>query len=224
MRPLGFKFMKVSCADLVDKMVGESERRISKLFESARAVAPSILLFDNIDIILGTAGARTSHQALDRVLSSFLIEIDKSRGGVIVLGTCSSVDLIDKALLRPGRLELHISLSYPDENQREKLIRSFIIDTCRGNYDEGDSDEVLNEKIREMMVIMKATSRPSSSPVTPADIRNVTREAAVQVVIRNHLLTNTMNKDKDLHLERVSQEGSLLLAVCDEVIRCLGCK
>eukprot|EP00596_Hydrurales_sp_CCMP1899_P009003 CAMPEP_0119054928 /NCGR_PEP_ID=MMETSP1177-20130426/75397_1 /TAXON_ID=2985 /ORGANISM="Ochromonas sp, Strain CCMP1899" /LENGTH=364 /DNA_ID=CAMNT_0007035333 /DNA_START=1417 /DNA_END=2511 /DNA_ORIENTATION=- len=157
-----FKFLSVACADLVHKVVGESERRLSQVFSAAREMAPCFLLLDNLEIILGSgfegavkgAGTnkRTAHQALDRLLSTLLVEIDglsSSRtlsnlgslkngdmrsGGVakdtewqpvVVIATTCDMGLIDRALSRPGRLEEHIAMEIPTTSQRTTMINHF---------------------------------------------------------------------------------------------------
>ena len=150
-----FRKIIVPCADLVNKIVGESERKIAKIFKIAREISPCFIIFDNLDILLGTnnsdgesglfSSRRTSHKALDRTLSTLLVEIDgissltDSRSGeggtprVVVIATSSSFGTIDRALKRPGRLEHHIDLSLPTEQQRHELIASTIGNICGVN-------------------------------------------------------------------------------------------
>ena len=122
-----FKCISISCADLVHKIVGESEQKLRNIFQGARAHAPCFILLENIENILGSDSTqgemgsdgikrsqRTSHHALDRILSTMLIEldgIDPSRraatglsSAVIVIATTSDISTLDKSLLRPGML------------------------------------------------------------------------------------------------------------------------
>ena len=144
-----FRLLVVPCADLVHKVVGESERRISDCFKAARSMAPCLLLLDNLEFVLGGAQddapqqevggssgrrQRSSHVALDRLLSSLLVEIDglgdpagavllgAAPPPVVVIATTTDVHCLDKALTRPGRLEEHIALGLPDRDQRYRLL------------------------------------------------------------------------------------------------------
>jgi len=225
MRHLGVKFMSVSSADIIDKLVGESERRVAKIFEAARSMAPCFLLFDNIDTILGKAATRTSHQALDRVLSSFLIEIDKS-ANVIVLGTSSSLDDIDKALLRPGRLELHVTLRYPDEEQRSRLIASFVTSMCRTDAlsNDDDDDDALAEFDEKVKVVASMTSVPWGSgrtPLSPSDLKNLTKDAAMQLLSAIHSAPSSSSSSYSGVSAVSAVSGVSAVSVCDEVIKSL---
>jgi SpoVK/Ycf46/Vps4 family AAA+-type ATPase len=97
--------------------VGGSERAVHQLFLSARAVAPCILLLENIDVIAAVRGNdSTSEGTMDRVLSTLLIELDGiedswvASGGVAVIGTTQNSEWIDPSLKRPGRLDRVLSL------------------------------------------------------------------------------------------------------------------
>ena len=157
-----FRLLVVPCADLVHKVVGESEKRITDCFEAARSMAPCLLLLDNLEIILGGTGGdggddgfergtfgrqnRTSHVALDRLLSSLLVEIDglgdpksvvgggnngssarETTNPVIVIATTTNLACLDKALTRPGRLEEHIALNLPDHDKRFHLAMQLLL-------------------------------------------------------------------------------------------------
>lgn len=153
----------IPCADLVQKVVGESEKQITKIFSTARGLSPCFIILENIEIILGGdvdddndsgqgdggyRSKRTSHKALDRLLSTLLVEIDgiNSSGGsgggysigdkrVFVIATATRLDCLDKALIRPGRLELHIQLKYPDKFQRKLLLYNQIQQVSDGGND-----------------------------------------------------------------------------------------
>jgi SpoVK/Ycf46/Vps4 family AAA+-type ATPase len=108
-------------------------------------MAPCLLLLDNLEIILGgdkgggMRGRRTAHIALDRLLSTLLVEIDglasveeaevgsyPPAAPVIVIATTTDISALDKALIRPGRLEEHISLQHPSLQQRTDLISHLV--------------------------------------------------------------------------------------------------
>ncbi len=139
-----FTSMSISCADLIDKIVGKSEKKISQIFEHARKMSPCFLVLDNIDTIFGAEdyshkenefsceykSKRTSHKALDRVLSTLLVEIDgvstMKDNLVIVIATTTDMTSLDSSLLRPGRLELHLEVPLPDYSQRKAIIAAAI--------------------------------------------------------------------------------------------------
>jgi transitional endoplasmic reticulum ATPase len=119
----GAAFFSVKGAELLDKFVGESERGVRELFSRARAAAPSIIFFDEIDAIAPVRG-RSTTSVTDSVVAALLTEMDgvAERGDVVVIGATNRIDLVDPALLRGGRLETHIELGLPDREARLALF------------------------------------------------------------------------------------------------------
>jgi transitional endoplasmic reticulum ATPase len=105
--------------------VGESERAMREVFRKARQAAPCILFFDEIDALLPTrtSGSSDSHVA-ERVLSQFLAELDgiEELKGVLVLGATNRFDMLDTAVLRPGRFDQIIQIPMPDEKGRKDIF------------------------------------------------------------------------------------------------------
>jgi transitional endoplasmic reticulum ATPase len=105
--------------------VGESERGVREVFRKARQAAPCIVFFDEIDAILPgrTGGGSDSHVA-DRVLSQFLAELDgvEELKGVLVLGATNRLDMLDPAVLRPGRFDGIVEIPMPDEKGRAEIF------------------------------------------------------------------------------------------------------
>lgn len=116
-------FFPVKGAELLDKFVGESERGVREIFARARSAAPSLLFFDEIDALAPVRGTSTS-SVTDSVVAALLTEIDGfgGRGDVVVVGATNRKDLIDPALLRSGRFEVHIELGLPDLEARRALL------------------------------------------------------------------------------------------------------
>ena len=118
-------FISVKGPALLSMYVGESERGVREVFHKARQAAPCIVFFDEIDAILpmrgGTAG--DSHVS-ERVLSQFLAELDgvEELKGVLVLGATNRPDMIDPAMLRPGRFDETIELPLPDEEGCKEIF------------------------------------------------------------------------------------------------------
>jgi len=119
----GAAFFSIKGAELLDKFVGESERGVREIFARARAAAPSILFFDEVDALAPIRG-RSSTSVTDSVVAALLTEIDgvAERGDVSVIGATNRIDLIDPALLRAGRFEIHIELGLPTVEGRRALL------------------------------------------------------------------------------------------------------
>lgn len=119
----GAAFFTVKGAELLDKYVGESERAVREVFARARTVAPSILFFDEIDALAPIRGNSTNN-VTDSVVAALLTEMDgvAERGDVFVIGATNRRDLVDPALLRPGRLETHLFLGLPGAAERAAFL------------------------------------------------------------------------------------------------------
>ncbi len=122
----GVNFMSVKGPALMSKYVGESERGVREVFHKARQAAPCIVFFDEIDALLPTrsAGSSDSHVS-ERVLSQFLADFDgiEELKGVLVLGATNRLDILDPAVLRPGRFDEIIELPLPDEADRRQIFQ-----------------------------------------------------------------------------------------------------
>ena len=118
-------FISVKGPALLSKYVGESERAVREVFRKARQAAPCIVFFDEIDALLPTrsAGSLDSHVS-ERVLSQFLAELDgvEELKGVLVLGATSRMDILDPAVLRPGRFDEIVQIPMPDEEERKEIF------------------------------------------------------------------------------------------------------
>lgn len=119
----GAAFFTVKGAELLDKYVGESERAVREVFARARAVAPALLFFDEIDALAPVRG-NSSNSVTDSVVAALLTEMDgvSDRGDVFVIGATNRRDLVDAALLRPGRLETHLYLGLPVAASRKAFF------------------------------------------------------------------------------------------------------
>jgi transitional endoplasmic reticulum ATPase len=118
-------FISVKGPELLSKYVGESERGVREVFRKARQAAPCIVFFDEIDALVPSrsAGTSDSHVA-ERVLSQFLAELDgvEELKGVLVLGATNRSDLLDPAILRPGRFDEVVEIPLPDESERSEIF------------------------------------------------------------------------------------------------------
>ena len=118
-------FISVKGPELLDKYVGESEKGFRDIFKKARENAPTVVFFDEIDSIATERGGTTGDSGVsERVVSQLLTELDglESLEDVVVIATTNRPDLIDAALLRPGRLDRHVHVPVPTETAREAIF------------------------------------------------------------------------------------------------------
>lgn len=111
--------------ELFSKWVGESERAVREIFRKARQVAPSVIFFDEIDAVGSERSSGSTSSVQERVLAQLLTELDgvTPLGDVTVLAATNRPDRIDKALLRPGRLDRIVYVPLPDRETREEILK-----------------------------------------------------------------------------------------------------
>jgi len=116
----------VKGAELMDKWVGSSEKAVRELFRRARDSAPSLVFLDEIDALAPRRGQSFDSGVTDRVVAALLTELDgiNPLRDVVVLGATNRPDLIDPALLRPGRLEKSVFVEPPDADARRAILRT----------------------------------------------------------------------------------------------------
>ncbi len=179
----GAAFFTVKGAELLDKYVGESERAVREVFARARAVAPAILFFDEIDSLAPVRGSSTN-SVTDSVVAALLTEMDgvSDRGDVFVIGATNRRDLIDSALLRPGRLEVHLELGLPPAPSRKAFFD--ITDVPFG--DDVSIDAIVDR----------------TEGLSFADLSGLLREAALHALRRDASAIAVTDADLDAALER----------------------
>ena len=167
----GVPFFIISGSDFVEMFVGVGASRVRDLFEEAKKKAPCIIFIDEIDAVGRQRGAGLGggHDEREQTLNQLLVEMDGfgTNEGVIVLAATNRPDVLDKALLRPGRFDRQIVVSSPDVKAREQILEVH----CR------------NKKISEdvdLKIIAKNTSGFSG-----ADLANVLNEAALLAARRD---------------------------------------
>ncbi|MBD3284658.1 AAA family ATPase, partial [Candidatus Uhrbacteria bacterium] len=121
----GVNFISIKGPELLNKYVGESERGIRKVFNRARQVAPSIIFFDELDSLVPKRGKDFGSDVTEKVVAQLLAEIDgvSSLKNVMAIGSTNRPDLIDDALMRPGRLDKIIYVPYPDDESRKEILK-----------------------------------------------------------------------------------------------------
>jgi transitional endoplasmic reticulum ATPase len=119
-------FLSVKGAELLSKWVGESERAVRQLFRRARSAAPAVVFFDEIDALAPQRGGSQDSGTTDRVVAQLLTELDgvDELRDVSVIAATNRPDLIDPALLRPGRFERLVFVPAPDAEARAAILQA----------------------------------------------------------------------------------------------------
>jgi len=120
----GVPFFTASGSDFVEMFIGLGAARVRSLFRQARAKAPCILFIDEIDALAGKRGEATSHSEREQTLNQLLVEMDGivTGGDVIVIAATNRAEMLDAAVLRPGRFDRHIHVNPPDVAGREAIL------------------------------------------------------------------------------------------------------
>jgi len=157
-------FIQVKGPSLLSMWVGKSEEGMRKVFERARQVAPCIIFFDEIDALAGRRGIEVGTKVTERVLNQMLAEMDglEDLNDILVIGATNRPDMLDPALLRPGRFDRILLVSSTDEKGRERILN---IHT---------KDMPIKNKEKLIEEIAKKTDG-----YTGADLESVVREAAM---------------------------------------------
>ncbi|KAF4473844.1 Ribosome biogenesis ATPase RIX7 [Fusarium agapanthi] len=131
-------FILINGPELLNKYVGESERAVRELFNRARSSTPCILFFDEMDSLVPKRDNATT-EAGTRVVNALLTELDgvQDRTGVYVIGTTNRPDMIDPAMLRPGRLNVRLFIDLPTPDERVDILRAIY----RTNHPDATAEE-----------------------------------------------------------------------------------
>jgi transitional endoplasmic reticulum ATPase len=162
-------FIHVKGPALMNKFVGESEKGVREIFRKAKQTAPCIVFFDEIDALAPKRGSGiTDSHVSERVISQLLTEMDglEELHGVIILAATNRIDIIDPALLRPGRFDLLLQVPPPDEEARLEILK---IHTAKNHLAKNVSLQKLVEE---------------TEGCTGADIEAVCREATMRTIRR----------------------------------------
>lgn len=164
----------VSGPELKSKWVGEGEANIRRLFARARATAPSVIVFDELDSIAGARSANASDgasQAAHSMVNQLLTEMDGFRKEqmVLVIGTTNFVDSLDPAFLRPGRFEYQIEIPYPEWDDRKAILALY-----NQKFETGMNDAQV-EKLASWTGRMTETGTPHTGDHLSALIKGLKR-------------------------------------------------
>lgn len=164
----GVPFFSISGSDFVEMFVGVGASRVRDLFGEAKKEAPAIIFIDEIDAVGRQRGAGLGggHDEREQTLNQLLVEMDGfgSNEGVIVMAATNRPDILDKALLRPGRFDRQITVNYPDVKGREEILKVH----SRGKPLGPD--------------VNLATIAKSTAGFTGADLANLLNESALLAV------------------------------------------
>ena len=181
-------FFSISGSDFVEMYVGVGASRVRDLFAQAKKNSPSILFIDEIDAVGRHRGAGMGggHDEREQTLNQLLVEMDGfgANEGVIIIAATNRPDILDPALLRPGRFDRQITVGYPDVKGREEILRVH----ARGKSIAPDVD---------LKVIAQSTAG-----FTGADLENLLNEAAL-LTVRNKNKAITMNEIEEATIKVV---------------------
>ncbi len=168
----GVQFLSISGSDFVELYVGVGASRVRDLFEEAKKVAPAVVFIDEIDAVGRQRGAGLGggHDEREQTLNQLLVEMDgfSANEGVVVLAATNRADILDPALLRPGRFDRQIYVGRPDIKGREEILRIHV------------RNKPLAEDV-DLKVLAQSTPG-----FTGADLENVVNEGALLAARRGH--------------------------------------
>ena len=178
----GVQFLSISGSDFVELYVGVGAGRVRDLFEQAKKVAPAIIFIDEIDAVGRQRGSGLGggHDEREQTLNQLLVEMDAfgSNEGVIVMAATNRADILDNALLRPGRFDRQVYVGLPDIRGREAILKIHA------------RDKQLAEDV-DLNSIAKGTPGFAG-----ADLENLMNEAALLAVRRRHRFINMEDVDE----------------------------
>ena len=149
-------FLSVKGPELLNKFVGESERLMRRIFERARQRAgkggPVIVFIDEMDSLLRTRGSGISSDVETTIVPQFLAELDgvEALDNVMVIGASNRVDMIDPAVLRPGRLDVKVRIDRPDRDAAASILSRYVTPDLPLKPEEGGVDDLVQVLVRDI--------------------------------------------------------------------------
>jgi len=170
-------FIQVKGPSLLSMWVGKSEEGVRKIFERARQVAPCVIFFDEIDSLAGKRGSDSGQKVTERVLNQLLAEMDglEDLNDILIIGATNRPDILDNALLRPGRFDKILLVGAPEEAGRENILKIHTRNTPLKR------DVNLKKMAKEL------------EGYTGADLDALVREAAM-IALRENIKANEVSK------------------------------
>jgi cell division protease FtsH len=200
----GVPFFQMSASEFVEMIVGVGASRVRDLFQQAKAAAPAIIFIDELDAVgrsRSATGANISggHDEREQTLNQILTEMDgfDPRSGVIVLAATNRPEILDPALLRPGRFDRSVSVQPPDRAGREAILR-------------------VHTRSVPLEPSVDLGAFASSTPgMVGADLANLVNEAALLAARRNHRLVATEDFSDSLERIVLGAERKVMLSEDD---------
>jgi cell division protease FtsH len=198
----GVPFFSISASEFIEMVVGVGAARVRDLFKQAREQAPAIIFIDELDAIgraRGQAAVGGSSEQ-EQTLNQILTEMDgfSSREGIIVLAATNQPDVLDKALLRPGRFDRRVVVNLPDRNGREAIL------------------EVHTRKVPLADDVQLKEIADTTSGFSGADLKNLINEAALQAARQSQDVVHLKNFLDALEKIVLGPERPLLLSHADK--------
>jgi ribosome biogenesis ATPase len=179
----GANFISIKGPELLDKYVGESERAVRQVFQRARASSPCVVFFDELDALCprrsGGGGSESGNGVSERVVNQLLTEMDglDARRNVFVIAATNRPDIIDPAMLRPGRLDKLLYVPLPVASDRAQILQT-ITKNCR---------------LDENVDVVAIANDPRCEGFSGADLSALVREAGVSALREADLSKQTSN-------------------------------
>jgi len=190
-------FISIKGPELISKWVGESEKHIREIFKKANQVSPAIIFFDEFDSISKSRGSGIGSDSSEKVVNQLLTELDgvEELENVMIIAATNRKDLIDPALLRPGRIDAHVELTNPDD---ETIKEIFKVHTREMPLEKDVSLEELGSM---------------TAGWNGAEIENVCRRAGLNSIKRNYT-------EKDLKKMRITRKD--FIEAIEEISKMIG--
>jgi proteasome-associated ATPase len=218
-------FLNIKGPELLNKYVGETERQIRLIFERAREKSeegvPVIVFFDEMDSLFRTRGTGISSDIESTIVPQLLAEIDgvETLKNVIVIGASNREDLIDPAILRPGRLDVKIKIERPDEESSKQIFARYLVPSLPIAEDEtklydGDPARAVTAMIDSAVAAMYATDEPNR--FLEVTYQNGDKEILYfKDFSSGAMIENIVRRSKKLAIKRKIAGGSLGISTQD---------
>ena len=203
-------FISIKGPELLNKYVGESERAVRQLFSRARASAPCVIFFDELDALCPKRGSG-DNVATERVVNQLLTEMDglEDRRNVFVIAATNRPDIIDKAMLRPGRLDKLLYVPLPNKDDRLSILETL----CK------------NKPIDKDVNLKDIVLSDSTQGYSGADLSMLLREASVLAIKRSSDINDLTIKQSDFRralkkvFPSVSKQDELVYAKLEKSLK-----
>ena len=210
-------FFSISGSDFVEMFVGVGASRVRDLFEQAKKASPSIVFIDEIDAVGRQRGAGLGggHDEREQTLNQLLVEMDGfgANEGVIVIAATNRPDILDRALLRPGRFDRQITVNYPDVKGREEILKVHArgkplgpdvslktIAQSTAGFTGADLENLLNEAAL-------LAARQSLKAITQDNVEEATIKVVMGTEKKSHVI-----KDKDKLITSYHEAGHAIVS------------